>query len=103
MILNFHLQETEATHDEMEEPHPMICISIRESENQRKLWVGRELTASPSPTLCSGLVAPNQIRLLRAPSSLALSISRDGTSTASLGNLCQGLTSLLRIDFPLNI
>lgn len=33
-------------------------------------------------------------RLPKAPSSLALSTSRDGTSTASLGSLCQGLTTL---------
>ncbi|KAK4814017.1 hypothetical protein QYF61_004647 [Mycteria americana] len=36
----------------------------------------------------------NQIRLLRAPSSLALSVSRDGASTTSLGNLGQCLTTL---------
>ena len=31
----------------------------------------------------------SEIRLLRAPSSLTLSVSRDGASTASLGNLLQ--------------
>ena len=34
------------------------------------------------------------IRLLRAPSSLTLSVSTDGVSTTYLGNLCQCLTSL---------
>uniref|UniRef100_A0A8B9BSP4 Neurexophilin and PC-esterase domain family member 3 n=1 Tax=Anser brachyrhynchus TaxID=132585 RepID=A0A8B9BSP4_9AVES len=36
----------------------------------------------------------HQTRLLKAPSSLALNTSRDGASTASLGNLVQGLTAL---------
>jgi len=36
----------------------------------------------------------NQIRLLRALSNLTLNVSRDGASTASLGNLCQGFTTL---------
>ena len=35
-----------------------------------------------------------QIGLLTAPSSLALNASREGTSTTSLGNLFQGLTTL---------
>jgi len=34
------------------------------------------------------------VRLLRAPSNLALSVSRDGASITSLGNLGQGLTTL---------
>ena len=34
------------------------------------------------------------IRLLRAPSHLALNISTDGASTTSLGNLGQGFTTL---------
>ncbi|TRZ26531.1 hypothetical protein HGM15179_000556 [Zosterops borbonicus] len=44
----------------------------------------------------------HQTRLLRAPSSLALDTSRDGTSTTSLGSLCQGLTTLTGKN-PLNI
>jgi len=36
----------------------------------------------------------NQIRLLRAPSNLAWNVSRDGASPTSLGNLCQGFTTL---------
>ena len=35
-----------------------------------------------------------QIRLLRAPSNLALNISSDGTSPTSLGNLGQCFTTL---------
>jgi len=39
------------------------------------------------------------IRVLRAPSSLTLSASRDGASTTSLGNLFQCLTTLTVKDF----
>ena len=34
-------------------------------------------------------VATHQLRLPRAQSNMALNSSRDGTSTASLGSLCQ--------------
>jgi len=37
----------------------------------------------------------NQTRLLRALSNLALNVSRDGASTASLGNLFQCFTTLI--------
>jgi len=36
----------------------------------------------------------HQPRLLKAPSNLALDTAREGAATASLGNLCQGLTTL---------
>jgi len=36
----------------------------------------------------------HQTRLLKAPSNLALNTAREGAATASLGNLCQGLTML---------
>jgi len=36
----------------------------------------------------------HQPRLLIAPSNLALNTAREGAATASLGNLCQGLTTL---------
>ena len=35
------------------------------------------------------------VRVLSAPSSLVLSVSRDEAPTASLGNLCQCLTTLI--------
>ena len=35
----------------------------------------------------------HQTRLLRAPSNLALNTAREGAATASLGNLCQCLTT----------
>jgi len=37
----------------------------------------------------------NWMRLLKAPSNLAWDGSRDGASTTSLGNLGQGLTTLI--------
>ena len=40
-----------------------------------------------------------QIRLLRGPSSLTLSVSRDRASTTSLGNLFQCLTTLIIKNF----
>jgi len=41
----------------------------------------------------------HQTRLLKAPFSLALNTAREGASTASLGNLCQGLTTLRAKNF----
>jgi len=43
---------------------------------------------------CRGLIAPRHLRLPRAPSNLAFNTSRDGESTASLGNLGQCFTTL---------
>ena len=45
-------------------------------------------------------VANHQIRLPRATSSLALNASRDGASTASLGNLFQSVTTLCTTTLP---
>jgi len=39
----------------------------------------------------------NQIGVLRAPSNLAWNGSRDGASPTSLGNLSQGLTTLIMV------
>ena len=41
----------------------------------------------------------SSIRLLRAPSSLALDVSRDGTATTSLGTLFHYLTNLIVKNF----
>jgi len=46
-------------------------------------------------------VANHQTRLPSAPSSLALNASRDGASTASLGNLFQCVTTLWVKNFLL--
>jgi len=40
-----------------------------------------------------GRAGPRQLRLPRAPSNLALNSSRGGASTASLGSLCQSLST----------
>jgi len=41
----------------------------------------------------------HQTRVLRAPSNLALNTVREGAATASLGNLGQGLTTLMGKNF----
>jgi len=60
------------------------------------VWVGKDLKAhlvsNPLPWArdtfhCS--------RLLKAPFNLVLNASREGASTASLGNLCQCTTTLI--------
>jgi len=43
----------------------------------------------------------HQTRLLRAPFNLALNAAREGAATASLSNLCQGLTTLRVKNFLL--
>ena len=63
-----------------------------ESKNHRIIeWPGLKRTTVTiwfqPPAMCR--VAKHQTRLPRATSSLALNASRDGASTASLGNLFQ--------------
>jgi len=41
----------------------------------------------------------HQPRELRAPSNLALNTAREGAARASLGNLCQGLTTFIGKSF----
>jgi len=41
----------------------------------------------------------HQTRLLKALSNLALNTSREGAATASLGNLCQALTTFMVKNF----
>jgi len=50
-------------------------------------WVGRDLKPAQFQPPAMGRAAPHQLGLPRAPSSLALSASRGGASTASLGSL----------------
>jgi len=64
------------------------------------LWVGRDLSSSSSPApLAMGRDSFHQTRLLTAPSNLALNIAGEGAATASLGNLCQCLTTLIVKNF----
>jgi len=51
-----------------------------ESYSHRMVWVGRELRAHPASTPAMDRAAPHQLRLPKAPSSLALSTSRDGAA-----------------------
>jgi len=41
----------------------------------------------------------HQSRVLRAPSNLVLNTAREGAATATLCNLCQGLTTLTAKNF----
>ena len=55
------------------------------------------ISFQPLPAM--GMDNFHSTRLLKAPSNLALNTSRDGASTASLGNLCQCLTNLRAKNF----
>jgi len=63
--------------------------------------VGRDLKdyLVPTPQLPADLPTTKSDQVPRAPSNLALNISRDGAYTASLGSLCQHLTTL-SVKFP---
>jgi len=64
------------------------------------VWVGRDLIDHLVPTPLPWAGTPShQTRLLKAPSSLALNTAREGAATASLGNLCQCLTTLVVKNF----
>ena len=66
------------------------------SQNHGMAWVEGDLKARLVPTPCHMLVAPHQIRLPRAASSLALGTSRYGVSTASLGASPSSLIFILQ-------
>jgi len=82
-------------------PHHVLgrCDSHRIIESYNGLgWKG-PCRSSSSSHPAMGRDTFYQNRLLKAPSSLALNTSREGTSTASLGNLCQCLTTLIVKNF----
>jgi len=54
---------------------------------------GPQRPSCPTPLQWTG--TPTWDQVLRAPSSLILSVSRDGASTTNLGNLCQCLTTCI--------
>jgi len=74
---------------------------ITESQNHRVVGAGRDLCGSPSPTPCQSRVT--QSRLHSTASRRVLNISREGDSTASLGNyvpilqMCLGLYQYLSL------
>jgi len=62
--------------------------------------VGRDLKDHLGPTPpAMGRDTFHQVRLLRAPSNLALNTTRKGSSTTSPGYLGQGLTTLRAKNF----
>jgi len=63
------------------------------------VWVGRDLKDHLVPTPAMSRDIFHQPRVLRAPSNLALNSAREGAATASLGNLGQGLTTLMGKNF----
>jgi len=68
-------------------------------ENHRVVWVGRNLTSSNPPAMSRDTF--HQTRVLQTPSNLALNTVREGAATASLGNLCRGLSTLAVKNFVL--
>jgi len=58
------------------------------------VWVGRDLIDGSSSSVV-GVDSFHQTRLLKALSNLALNTSREGAATASVGSLCQCLTTLV--------
>jgi len=64
------------------------------------VWVGSNLKYNLVQTpLAMGRDTFHYTMLLRASSSLALNASREGASTTSLGNMIQGLTTLIVKNF----
>jgi len=64
------------------------------------IWVGSYLIDHLNSNFpAMGRDTFHQTRLLKAPSSLAWNTSREGAATASLGNLGQGLTTLIVKNF----
>jgi len=61
-------------------------------------WKGPYISSSSNPP-AMGRDPFHQTRLLKTPSNLALNTAREGAATASLGNLGQGLTTLVVKNF----
>jgi len=85
------------------EPPPRASVSPLTCTHGTIGWFGLE------GTLWTILFQPpavgrdpfHQPRVLRAPSNLALNTAREGAVTASLGSLCQDLTTLIVQHFPI--
>ena len=84
---------------------PALEGSWKISQNHRMAWVEKDHNDHrvSTPRLCANhqRIANHQSRLPRATSSLALNASSDGTSTTSLGNLFQCITTLWVKNFLL--
>ena len=70
-------------------------VFFRHIQNHRTVWVGRDLIGHLVQRPAMGRDTFHYTRLLKVPFNLALNASRQGTSTASLGNLFQCLTTLI--------
>lgn len=66
--------------------------SVCSSWDHRIVWIGRKLKITEFQLPAMIRDDFHNLRLLQAPFNLALNASRNGAPTASLGNLCQGLT-----------
>ena len=66
---------------------------ITEPQKHRTMWVRRNHQKSTDPTLLQQTGTPTAPPGAQSPSSLTLSISRDGEAIKSLGNLSQCLTT----------
>ncbi|KAK4811189.1 hypothetical protein QYF61_019820 [Mycteria americana] len=88
---DIHLQPVEDPKLEQVDVPEGGCDPV-ESPRWSRLLAGPVNPWRKEPTL-------EQIRLLKAPSNLALNTSNDGASTASLGNLFQFLTTLIINNF----
>ena len=86
---------------------PALEGSWKISQNHRMAWVEKDHNDHrvSTPRLCANhqRIANHQSRLPRATSSLALNASSDGTSTTSLGNLFQCVTTLWVKNFLLKV
>ena len=66
------------------------------------VWFGRQLKTHPVPTppaMGRDRDRLHYTRLLKTPLNLDLNSSREGSSTAPLGNLCQDLTTFIAKNF----
>ena len=84
---------------------PALEGSWKISQNHRMAWVEKDHNDHrvSTPRLCANhqRIANHQSRLPRATSSVVLNASSDGTSTTSLGNLFQCITTLWVKNFLL--
>lgn len=65
-----------------------VLVHLSAVRHHRTVWVGRHFQDHQVPSPYHGHGQLYMTRLFRAPSNLPLSTFRNGTSTASLNNLC---------------
>lgn len=77
----------------------LVTLKIIDSQNLRMVWVGRVLKIIWPKSLALSRDTFHSTWVARAPSNLAVNVSRDGTSTSSLGNPFQCLSTLIVKNF----